>query len=67
VDTTGRLNDIETHTQLFGAVQYALWEQLYIKGVVAYASALFDPQSDPLPATFDNESLSGRIRLAYAF
>lgn len=67
VDVTGRLNDIKTHSQLFGAVQYALWEQLYVKAVVAYASALFDPQSDPMPATFRNESLSARIRLAYAF
>ncbi|MEY2929372.1 MAG: hypothetical protein RL033_121 [Pseudomonadota bacterium] len=67
VDATGTLNDIKTHTQLFGAVQYALWEQLYIKAVVAYANALFDPQSDPMPATFRNKSLSARIRLGYAF
>jgi hypothetical protein len=66
-DETGTLNDVEAHTQLFGAAQYALWERLYIKAVFAYASALFDPQSDPMPATFRNESLSGRIRLSYGF
>jgi hypothetical protein len=67
VDTSGSLNDIETHSQVYGAVQYTLWEQLQIKGVFAYARALFDPQSDPMPATFRNEALSGRLRLAYAF
>lgn len=66
-DATGTLNDIETHTQLFGAAQYALWDQLYIKAVVAYADALFDPQSQEMGVRFHNESLGGRLRLAYWF
>jgi hypothetical protein len=67
-DPTGKLNDIKSHLQLFGAAQYALWDQLYIKGVIAYATALFDPESDPPPINlFRNKSLSGRLRLLYAF
>jgi hypothetical protein len=68
VDTTGTKNDIKTHLQVFGAAQYTLWDQLYIKGVVAYADALFDPESDPPPiAKFNNTSLSGRLRFMYLF
>jgi len=68
VDATGTKNDIKTHLQVFGAAQYTLWDQLYIKGVVAYADALFDPESDPPPiAKFNNTSLSGRLRFMYLF
>jgi hypothetical protein len=68
VDTTGTKNDIKSHLQVFGAAQYTLWDQLYIKGVVAYADALFDPESDPPPiAKFNNTSLSGRLRFMYLF
>jgi hypothetical protein len=68
VDVTGKLNDVRTHLQLFAAVQYALWDQLYIKGVLAYANAHFDPLSDPPPiADFRNTMLSGRLRLMYLF
>jgi hypothetical protein len=68
VDVTGKLNDVRTHTQVFGAAQYAIWDQLYVKGVLAYASALFDPESDPPPINrFRNKSLSGRVRLLYLF
>ena len=68
VDTTGTKNDIKNHLQVFGAAQYTLWDQLYIKGVVAYADALFDPESDPPPiAKFNNTSLSGRLRFMYLF
>jgi hypothetical protein len=67
-DPTGKLNDVKTHLQVFGAAQYAIWDQFYIKGVVAYANALFNPESDPPPiAVFRNKSLSGRLRLMYAF
>jgi hypothetical protein len=68
VDVTGRLNDIKTHLQPFGAAQYAIWSELYIKLVVAYANAHFNPESDPPPiAEFRNKSLSGRLRLLYLF
>jgi hypothetical protein len=68
LDVTGKLNDVRTHLQVFGAAQYLLWDQLFIKGVLAYANADFDPQSNPPPvAEFRNEMLSGRLRLMYLF
>jgi hypothetical protein len=68
LDTTGELNDLRTHLQVFGAVQYALWEELFIKLVIAHASANFNPLSNPPPvAEFTNEALSARLRLLYFF
>ena len=61
------LNRVEKfrHVQTFGALQYLLWKQLFIKAVVAYAKADFAPTfGDPI---FANEMLSGRIRLLYLF
>jgi len=53
------------HIQTFGALQYLLWKQVYIKAVVAYAKAEFRPNfGEPL---FDNEMLSARVRLLYLF
>lgn len=66
-NASGTRNDLETHGQLFGAVQYSPWEQLHIKIVFAYASALADPRSEPVASPSRNRSLSGRVRLAYAF
>jgi hypothetical protein len=67
VDLAGK-HDIRTHLQTFGALQYALWEQLYVKAVVAYANAHVDPESDPPPiAEFRNKALSGRLRFQYLF
>ena len=61
-------NDIRTHLQLFGAIQYAFWHRFLIKGVVSYADANFNPLSDPPPvAEFHNKMLSGRLRLMYLF
>jgi hypothetical protein len=68
VDVTGTLNDERSHVQMFGAAQYALWDQLFVKLVVAYANAHFNPLSNPPPvAEFRNESLSARLRLLYLF
>jgi hypothetical protein len=68
VDVTGQLNDIRSHLQIFGAAQYWLWDQLYIKGVFAYANAHVNRLSDPPPvADFRHKMLSGRIRLMYLF
>jgi hypothetical protein len=68
VDVTGKLNDVRSHLQLFAAAQYALWDQLYIKAVLASANAHFDPLSDPPPiADFRNTMLSLRLRLMYLF
>jgi hypothetical protein len=68
VDITGRLNDQKSHLLAFGAAQYAVWDQFFIKGVLAYANAHFKPESDPPPITeFRNKSLSFRLRLMYLF
>jgi hypothetical protein len=61
------LNRVEkfAHWQTFGAVQYLLFKQLYVKLVVAYAKADFAPTfGEPV---FKNEMLSGRIRFLYLF
>jgi hypothetical protein len=53
------------HTQMFGALQYFVAKQLYVKAVVAYGRANFAPTfGDP---NFINEMYSGRIRLLYLF
>jgi hypothetical protein len=40
--------------------------QLFIKAVLGYAQAYFQP-SDPVAATWSNHMYSGRIRLMYLF
>jgi hypothetical protein len=67
LDATGAPHDVGTHSQLFGAVQYAPWEPLQIKAVLAYASALSDAQGEVSPLPYRTRSVSGRIRLAYSF
>jgi hypothetical protein len=68
VDATGTLNDERSHRQIFGAAQYMLWDQLYIKAVVAQANAHFNPRSDPPPINeFRNEALGVRLRLMYLY
>jgi hypothetical protein len=53
------------HTQMFGALQYLVAKQLYVKAVFAYGRASFAPTfGDPI---FINEMKSGRIRLLYLF
>ena len=52
--------------QGFGALQYLLGGQLFIKGVVGYARAFFQP-SDPTVATWTNDMYSGRIQLMYLY
>lgn len=68
LDVTGRLNDERSHLQLFGAAQYALWNQLFLKLVVAHANAHFNPLSETPPIVeVRNKSLSARLRLFYLF
>jgi hypothetical protein len=69
-DTTPQINvprhDNFDHLQTFGAVQYMLFKQLFIKAVVAYALA----DLLPLPAVgtlYKNEMVSGRLRLMFLF
>jgi hypothetical protein len=53
------------HTQMFGALQYLLWDRLYIKYVFSYAKAEIEEvnNQDPTDEGFTNESLSHRLRL----
>lgn len=66
--TTGE-NDISTHLQAFGAIQYTLFESFYIKMVAAYADAHYNLLSDEPEQrqNYHNKSLSGRLRLMYLF
>jgi hypothetical protein len=54
------------HVQTFGAIQYILWKQLFIKAVVAYAKSDFNPTFTMNPA-FSNTMTSARLRLTYLF
>lgn len=51
--------------QAFGAVQYWLFKQLFIKGVFGYALADYNPNG--MNKTYANKMLSGRLRLEYLF
>ena len=54
-----------THQQMFGAVQYMLWDKLYIKYVLAYSHARIEERNDtdPTDKGFVNESIGNRLRL----
>jgi hypothetical protein len=54
-----------THQQMFGAVQYVLWDHLYIKYVLAYSRAHIEERNDQDSSDtgFLNESLGHRVRL----
>ncbi len=54
------------HLQTFAALQYLLFDRLYIKAVGAWAMGNFDPsfsQNEP----YSNYMISGRLRLQYDF
>ena len=60
------VNNYVSHLQGFVALQYLLAGQLYIKAVVGYADAKFQP-SDTTIAVWENKMYSGRIRLMYLY
>jgi len=64
--TGSTTNNYTSQLQGFAAFQYLLAGQLYIKAVLGYAQAKFQP-SDPLIATWNNVMYSGRIRLMYLY
>jgi hypothetical protein len=51
--------------QSFAALQYVVAKRLYIKAVAAYAQAAFAPNFGA--PVFENQMLSGRVRLLYVF
>jgi hypothetical protein len=62
--TTNRVGNF-SQLQAFWAVQYLLFKQLYIKGVVGYARAEFFPGF--ATASHSDTMISSRIRLMYLF
>jgi len=54
-----------THQQMFAAVQYMLWDRLYIKYVLSYSHARIEERNDTDPTDngFVNETLGHRLRL----
>ena len=60
----GRFEDFD-HWQAFGAIQYLLWKQLYLKAVFGYALANINHNNGGL--VYNNEMLSGRLRLLFLF
>jgi hypothetical protein len=59
-------NDFVSHLQGFGALQYLVSGQLFVKAVVGYARAYFQP-SDATVQTWTNDMYSGRIQLMYLY
>jgi hypothetical protein len=54
-----------THTQMFAAAKYLLWDSLYLKYVLAYANADIEERNDQDASDdgFTNKSLSHRLRV----
>jgi len=59
--------DYAAHLQIFGAVQYLIAKQLFVKAVLAYARADFDPSGATADEIFSNTMLSARVRLMYLY
>jgi hypothetical protein len=57
------------HIQAFGAIQYMVLKQLYIKAVFAYANAFFQPtdSKNQPDNVFSNVAKSVRLRMMYLF
>ena len=58
--------DYTAHMQGFGAIQYLLAGQLYIRAVIGYARADF-VASDQAIDVWSNYMYSGRLRMMYLF
>ena len=58
-----------THDQMFGALQYVLWDKLYLKYVLAYAKGHIEDRNDSNAddTGFENKALSHRLRLMVLF
>jgi hypothetical protein len=62
----GRYGDFR-QWQAFGAIQYHLFKQLYLKFVGGYALATLNPNTHEAYAPHQDYMLSGRLRLQYLF
>ena len=56
--------DTNDQFQIFGAAQYTLWDQLYLKFIVSHAS---NHVEDYNRGIYTNTALSGRVRLMLLF
>jgi hypothetical protein len=56
--------DTNKHRQIFGAVQYTLWDRLMFKFVVAHAK---NDIRDFRAGIYTNESISGRLRMMVTY
>jgi hypothetical protein len=63
--------DYAAHLQIFGAIQYLVFKQLFIKAVFAYARADLLPnsshESGKEATNYSNTMLSARVRLMYLY
>ena len=64
--SSGSTNNYDSALQGFGALQYLLAGQLFIKGEVGYARAFFQP-SDASVKTWSDTMLNTRVRLMYIY
>jgi hypothetical protein len=63
--------DYAGHLQIFGAVQYLIAKQLFVKAVLAYARSDLDPnasnEAGKAALYYSNTMLSARVRLMYLY
>jgi hypothetical protein len=59
--------DYSAHLQIFGALQYLIAKQLFVKGVFAYARGDFKPSGAVGEDVYSNEMYSFRVRLMYLY
>jgi hypothetical protein len=55
------------HLQAFGAIQYVVARQLFVKFVAGYSRADYEPSAVSRTRYFSNYKWSGRLRLMYLF
>lgn len=63
-NSRGGLVDTNAQTQIFGAAQYTLWNQLYFKFVLSHAS---NHVEDYRVGVYTNKAVSGRLRVMLLF
>jgi hypothetical protein len=59
--------DYTAHLQAFGAIQYLIFKQLFVKAVISYARGDFQPSGATGDLVFSNTMYSTRVRLMYLY
>jgi hypothetical protein len=58
----------KNHLQTFGAIQYSIWDKLFMKFVASYSTYHFEDVIEvPHTGTFTNKEYGGRLRVMYLF